>query len=179
MSMLGMAYLNEIITHSKLAANEILDTLRRYIKIALSQTNTNFEQRDGMDLALCIFNCEQNTMQYAGAYNHLYIIRNNKLIRYKADRMPVGIHIKEVPFKNNKIELKKDDTLYIFSDGFQDQFGGGKYSKYSAKRFKDLLLDIHSKHLNQQKQLLEKTFETWKGNYSQIDDVLIIGIKIS
>jgi serine phosphatase RsbU (regulator of sigma subunit) len=118
-------------------------------------------------------------MQFAGAYNPLYFIRNNELIQYKADRMPIGSHLVEKEsFTNHTIQLKKDDVFYLFSDGYIDQFGGEKSNKFSSKAFRKLLLDIHKKTMAEQHAILEKTFMDWQGNNNQIDDVLVIGCKI-
>ncbi len=178
MSMLGMAFLNEIISDDKLPAGQVLDTLRVHIKKSLSQTGAYKEQKDGMDLALCVLNTETDKMQYAGANNHLYLIRHNELVRYKADSMPIGIYRREKPFTNNEIQLQKGDRFYIFSDGFQDQFGGKQEQKFKSKQFKELLLTIHAKPMAQQLELADKAFHDWKGKIDQIDDVLLIGVEI-
>jgi len=117
--------------------------------------------------------------EYAGAYNPLYLIRNKELTEYDADRMPIGIHVKGgTEFTNNELDVKKDDTLYIFSDGYVDQFGGDKSKKFMAKRLKDLLVQICNEALPKQAKILNTTLEKWKGNIEQIDDILVIGIRI-
>ena len=179
MSMLGITYLNSIINFpDKKFADEILNQLREMIKLALGQTGKSAEQKDGMDMALCIFNTDNLQMQYAGAHNPLYIIRNNELIEYKANRMPIGIHLKEKPFINHTIQMKKDDTFYIFSDGFVDQFKYDTGEKYKNKRFKKLLLSVNQEDTSTQKQKISNEFDLWKGNKEQIDDVLIIGVRV-
>jgi serine phosphatase RsbU (regulator of sigma subunit) len=119
-------------------------------------------------------------LEFAGAYNPLWLIRNNELIEYKADKTPIGINLYEEgkPFTNNKVELKKGDILYIFTDGYADQFGGSHGKKYKYKNLKELCLRIATLPLNKQAELLEKEFLEWKGELEQVDDVLIIGIKI-
>ncbi len=180
MSMLGVSFLNEIVTKKhEVAANEILNKLRVSVKSTLSQSGAENDTKDGMDMALCVIDYDTMTMQFAGAYNPLYFIRNNELIQYKADRMPIGSHLVEKEsFTNHTIQLEKDDMFYLFSDGYIDQFGGEKSNKFSSKAFRKLLLDIHKKTMTEQQAILEKTFIDWQGNNNQIDDVLVIGCKI-
>ncbi|MCK4678995.1 MAG: serine/threonine-protein phosphatase, partial [Bacteroidales bacterium] len=179
MSMLGTSFLNETVTKTKFdKPNEILERLRKKVKISLKQTGKDIEQRDGMDMALCILDLDNKEMQYAGAYNPLYLIRNGELIEYKADRQPVAIHYVEKEFTNHVIKLQEGDALYIFSDGFYDQLGGTKYKKFLSKNFKSLLLEINKKSMEQQKDLLDKTLKEWMKDYEQIDDILVIGIRV-
>lgn len=186
MSMLGMALLSEIVSSDKdpdnLKANEILNELRKKIKHALHQDRRKSTTSDGMDIALCIIDLTKNEMQYAGANNPLYLIRkqNNEseLIKYKADRMPIGVHLKERSFTNNTIDLKADDLIYIFSDGFIDQFGGTDDRKYQHSKFREFLLSKCHLSLNEQKEALNEEFNEWRGSKPQIDDVLIVGLKI-
>ncbi len=180
MSMLGITFLNEILTQVKsLKANEILNELREHVKTSLRQTGKQGEAKDGMDLALCIIDKENQTMQYAGAYNPLYLVRNNEITRYKADRMPIGIYLREKEtFTNNEIKIQKGDRFYIFSDGYVDQFGGENDDKFSSKRFKKMLLDVHQKPMPEQREILNNTIEKWMENTKQIDDMIVIGVKI-
>ena len=115
-------------------------------------------------------------LQYAGAYNPMYIVRNGEL----ADKMPVGIYVpdSEKNFTNHRILLQHGDTLYIFSDGYIDQFGGEKNTKFKSKQFKQLLIKISSLSMNRQKELLIETHDNWQGDGSQIDDILVMGIRI-
>jgi hypothetical protein len=130
-------------------------------------------------MALCIIDYDTMTMQFAGAYNPLYLVRNSELIQYKADRMPIGVHLKEkATFTNHEISLEKGDSFYIFSDGYMDQFGGDEGRKFSSKAFKELILSMQEKSMAEQRVILGETFKMWRGNHSQIDDVLVIGGKI-
>ena len=131
---------------------------------------------DGMDIALC--SIEGNKLQYAGAYNPLWLIRNAELIETKANKQPIGQCDNRIPFASHSIEMEKDDTFYIFSDGYVDQFGGPKGKKFKSKQFKKLLLSIQDKTLNEQGDLIDEAFEKWKGNLEQIDDVCVIGVRI-
>lgn len=201
-SMLGISFLNEITQYSKVwesdkKASQILELLRNKVKVALRQQDEATNSRDGMDLALCIIDLDTKVMQFAGANNPLCIIRNapindsNVSIRksetkggftisqIKADPMPIGVYSKERPFNNYEIQLQSNDKLYLFSDGFIDQFGGNEGKKFMTSNFRSLLLDIHSQTMDKQKETLEKTLKEWMGNnYKQIDDVLVMGIKI-
>ncbi|MFC2096543.1 tetratricopeptide repeat protein, partial [Bacteroidota bacterium] len=147
MSMLGFAFLNEIVNKEKdLKANEILNQLRLYVKQSLHQTGKEDEAKDGMDIALCIIDPVNKKLQYAGAYNPLYLIRDEDFISLKADRMPIGIHIIEKEsFTNHEIDIYKGDIIYIFTDGYIDQFGGPNSSKFKTTPFKDLLVSIKDK----------------------------------
>lgn len=180
MSMLGFAFLNEIVNkESELKASSILNQLRDYVKSSLRQTGKENEAKDGMDIALCIIDPDNLKMQYAGAYNPLYLIRNQEFISFKADRMPIGIHIIEKDsFTNHETDIKKGDVIYIFTDGYIDQFGGENKGKFKLSPFRDLLLSINTKSMKEQKRILEDEFYKWKGNHEQIDDILVMGIKI-
>ena len=131
-----------------------------------------------MDISFCIYNKETNSLSYSGAYNPLYILRNNELIVHKAQKMPIGIHKKEKEFTSETINLKKNDMIYLFSDGYIDQFGNENGQKFMRKRFNELLVSIHKKDAQQQKEMLLKTHLDWKGDQNQVDDILIMGIKI-
>ena len=180
MSMLGISLLNEVTGKDiKIGAAMILNELRTKIKISLKQTGEKDEQKDGFDMAICLIDLEKRKMEFAGAYNPLYLIRGNKLIEIKADKMPVGIHIKEKKnFTTHETDLQSGDHIYLFSDGYTDQFGGEKNQKFKAKRFKDLLLNIQGESLELQKEKLSETFENWRGKEEQVDDVLVFGVKI-
>ena len=180
MSMLGIAFLTEIVEDmADIKANEILNKLRSKIKNSLQQTGKLHEAKDGMDMALCVFEKNFSKMQYAGANNPVFIIRDNEMIIYKPNRMPVGIYIKEQKsFTNNEIDLQKDDRIYLFSDGYADQIGEEKNKKFMIKYFKKFLLDIHKEKMIKQKEILENKLNEWKGNLRQLDDILVVGIKI-
>ncbi len=179
MSVLGISLLNEIIRRKDLfKASETLEFLRKNIKISLKQDGNEKEQKDGMDMAFCVISKNRKTLQFAGANNPLFIIRDKKLIEYKPVRNPVGVYIKEKPYKNHTISLKKNDQIYMFSDGFVDQFSEKTKEKFKSKPFKELLVSISSKSMEDQKKLIEKTFYNWKGNHKQVDDVLVTGFKI-
>lgn len=192
MSMLGVSLLNEIVNIRKVTqANIILNELRAQVKSSLRQTGREGEAKDGMDIALCSIDPVKRTMQFAGAYNPLVLIRKSQetddaeIVQIKADKMPIGIYYREKgDFTNHEIQLKKDDTFYIFSDGFADQIGGNRGRKFMSKRFKSLLKEIHKKPMGEQKTILENKISDWMNNtddgkiYEQVDDMLIIGLRV-
>jgi serine phosphatase RsbU (regulator of sigma subunit) len=136
--------------------------------------------QDGMDIALCSLNTRTNELQYAGANNPIWIIRNGQSIieEIKADKQHIGNSDIMNPFTNHIIQLKKGDIFYIFTDGYQDQFGGPKEKKIKSKPFKNLLLSICNEPLEKQEYLLDEHLKGWKGKLDQVDDICIAGIKI-
>ena len=180
MHMLGAVYLNEIVSGINLnSASEIIEKLRDNIMRSLNQKGESGEAQDGLDLALCILDFKKKKLQFAGANNPLYIVRNQELIEIKGDRMPVGIHINfDKPFTNHEIDLKSSDQLYLFSDGYADQFGGPKGKKFRYKQFKDLLLSISHHPMEIQKEIINNVHDKWRGSLDQIDDILVFGLKI-
>ncbi|MEE4197122.1 MAG: SpoIIE family protein phosphatase [Bacteroidales bacterium] len=179
MSVLGITLLNEIIRREGVnKANQALEILRHDLKNNLHQTDEGYSLNNGMDIALCIIDPKKKVLQYSGANAPLYYIRNDKLIEVKATRNPIGLTPLEIPFQNHEIAYEPDDIFYLFSDGFIDQFGGDQGKKYRSRRFKHLLLKIHRKPLEEQKQLLIENFRKWTGQkYEQLDDIMIFGFK--
>ncbi len=179
MSMLGISFLNEIVSKSIPRANTFLNRLRENIMKALHQTGERHENKDGMDIALCVIDLDKLVMEFSGAFNPLYLIRKGVLHETRGDKMPIGINaITEKSFTNNIIKLEKGDLIYLFSDGYADQFGGPNDKKFKHKSLRELLIKIRKKSMETQKKELERSFITWKGDREQIDDVLLIGIKI-
>lgn len=180
-SMLGMAFLNEIVPlltfRSQLKAGDILNELRSKTKKAFKQSGKLSDQQEGMDIALCIIDPVQLQLQYAGAYNPLYLIRDNKLIEIKADRMPIGVYQKEQPFTTNEMQFEHEDVIYLFTDGFTDQLDEKGRKKFNKKRFKNLFVEINKEPMSRQKEILIKRLEEWKGSFPQVDDILIFGIR--
>jgi serine phosphatase RsbU (regulator of sigma subunit) len=136
------------------------------------------QARDGMDLSLVVIDKQLNMLEYAGAYNPLIVIREGEMIEYKGDKMPIGKHVgEEASFTNHKIQLQENDMIYLFSDGFPDQFGGEKGSKYKARPFKRLLQQIGGESVEEQSRILEQELKSWMGNHEQVDDILVMGIR--
>jgi sigma-B regulation protein RsbU (phosphoserine phosphatase) len=131
-----------------------------------------------MDLSLCTINLEEGIIQYAGANNPIYIIRNNEKVEIvKADRMPIGIHINHLrPFAMQEVKVKKGDMMYLFTDGYADQFGGPAGQKFRYNQFQELILKASSFPIKQQEKLFESTLRKWQGKIEQLDDILILGI---
>lgn len=198
MSMLGITLLNELFVEGKKSRpGDIMEQLRAKVKAMLFQEGTIRDQKDGMDMAIAVINKEKKHMQFAGAYNPLYLIRDEEqltgkesgsdtavkrngslLFELKGDKQPIGIHWEETEFRNQVVELKKNDSIYIFSDGYVDQYGGKHRKKFKTHKFKELLLSVHSESMEKQRQIIDNTFEEWRGNNEQIDDVCVIGVRI-
>ncbi len=179
MSVLGIAYLNEIARDKQnQKTGEVLDKLRIELKQSIDHSEYEADSKDGMDIALCAINIDDYSAQFSGAINNLYIIRNNNLLVYKGDHQHIGIYDEEKAFTNFEIQLEKDDILYMFTDGYVDQFGGKDGRKFLIKHFKQLLLNIANFPLSEQKAILEKTLNDWQKGYQQVDDILVVGVKI-
>jgi serine phosphatase RsbU (regulator of sigma subunit) len=180
MSTLGISALNEIITNKKnLHANTVLNLLREKIKTSLHQTGKEGEAADGMDVAFCMLHKNRKILEYSGAYNPLLIFQRGELKEYKADRMPIGIYYREKgSFTNYEINVNKGDTIYIFSDGFTDQFGGIHGGTFRKSNFKKLLSEIYYRPMSEQLKILENELENWRGRSDQVDDITVMGIRI-
>ncbi len=180
MSILGLTFLNELVNNAaKLSASEALTRLKDHVIRTLQQKHNNSGTRDGMEMALFILDLEFNKLQFSGARRPLYLIRDKQLIELAGDKMPLGIYDDgEITFTNKEMEFKKDDIVYLFSDGYVDQLGGPERKTFKAKKFKDLLLNNCHLPMNEQKEVLEKTLDEWRSDIEQIDDILVIGIKL-
>jgi serine phosphatase RsbU (regulator of sigma subunit) len=188
MSVLGISLLNDIMrssnnTDDKYSAGDILNMLRELVILSLQQSGGNSDRRDGMDMALVIIDKEAKTMEYSGAYNPLWIMRKvnaqPEIIEYRGDKMPIGKHTRETQvFTSQKIPLYSDDVIYLFTDGYKDQFGGPEGKKILSNNLKDILISNHHLNLQEQRQKLIDFFDQWKGKTEQVDDVLILGLKL-
>lgn len=179
MSMLGNSFLNEVVVENKLyKADAILNKLRSKIIAALEQKGVS-EQKDGMDLSLCVWNKTENTLEFAGANNPMWLLRNGQITEYKADKMPIGSHLETtVPFSATTIPLQKGDVIYLSTDGYADQFGGPKGKKFKYKELINLFAAIGRQDMAAQKAALNKAFDDWKAGYEQVDDVSVIGVRV-
>jgi len=179
MSMIGCNILNKIILDEGITQPDlILDRLNEEVRTALKQRENASETRDGMDIA--IITIINNELQFSGAHRPLYIISNGKLTEIKANKFSIGgIQEEKRTFTNHILTLQKNELLYLSSDGYADQFGGENGKKLMTKNFKELLLKIQNDSMKEQKQILSDSIESWKGTREQIDDILIIGIKIN
>lgn len=181
MSIMGYHLLEQVVLeHLNSEPAFILNELSKSVVRSLRQTNDLESVKDGMDIALCKIDYQNYTLEYAGAHNALYLIRKGILTETKADRKSVGISVaKSIEFSNHKINLEKGDCLYVFSDGYVDQKGGPENIKFFYQPFKDLLIKIHTEKMSTQKHKLEQVISEWQGDKGQIDDMLVIGLRVS
>jgi len=180
MSMLGIGLLNEIVNELNVfQPNLILNNLRERVIKSLAQSGEDNENMDGMDIALITVDHENFTLQFSGALNSLIMIRNNNLREIRGDRMPVGSYlITDIPFTNHEIEIKANDSIYLFSDGYKDQYGWRSNRKLKHSRFVGFLQSIQNVPMKAQKILLENNLKNWMGDLEQIDDILVVGVQI-
>jgi serine phosphatase RsbU (regulator of sigma subunit) len=175
MSLLNMGFLSEAIKEKNIVnPNEVFD----YVRQRLIETISQEGQKDGFDGVLICMDIDTKEITYSAANNKPLLISNQTFTELESDRMPVGIGEKKEGFKLYTIDVKKGDILYLYTDGYADQFGGPKGKKFKYKPLNDLILENHNKPMNDQMEILESTFENWKGYLEQVDDVLIIGIKV-
>lgn len=187
MSIIGLKILNQSkiqpnVNSPAEALNYLNDELFKAINIHTEDDNVI---RDGMDIALCSLKLSESSelsesylLQYAGANNSLYIVRNGVLLETKADKQPIGAYETDKSFQNHEIELQKGDMVYLFSDGFADQFGGPKGKKFNYKQFKQLLIDVSALPVDEQQKVLFENHNEWKGSQEQLDDICIMGVRI-
>ena len=179
LSVLGISMLNEItLKYNDLNAGKILDYLKLGIVTALSHSNNDDNTKDGMDISLIIYDKKNGKIEFAGAYNPFVVVRKKEILSIDGDRMPIGLCDVDKKFNNHIFDIKKDDMIYLFSDGFIDQFGGDNNKKIKRKRFKELLISINEYPMPIQKERLNLFFKEWKGKNEQVDDVLIFGLKV-
>ncbi|MBC7864894.1 MAG: SpoIIE family protein phosphatase, partial [Bacteroidia bacterium] len=160
--------------------DEILNAVNEWLTGSLHQTFQESTVKDGMDIAVCVIDKKTKQFHFAGANNPMYIIANGQIKIIAGDKFPVGAFIEEQrrSFTNNVFPITGNETVYIFSDGYADQFGGPKGKKFKYKPFQEKILSIQNLTLQKQKHELLKTFEDWKGDLEQIDDVLVVGVKL-
>ncbi len=181
MSLVGANGLNSAVKeHALHTPGEILDDLNKYAHESLYKKDDENAVRDGMDIALCALDYDNMNVEFSGAYNPLYIIRKGEILITKGDKFAIGsFDPGSKNYETHNIPIKKGDLLYVFSDGYADQFGGLKGKKFMYRQFRDTLLSIKDMPMDEQKQVLDQKIETWKGSYEQVDDILIIGVHIN
>lgn len=178
LSMYGIAFLNEIILKDRITEpDQILNRMRETVIHSLAQGGIE-SLGDGMDMAVLSINEDMTSLDFAGANNPLWILRDNEILSTPGDRMPVGKHVVMNNFTKHTVPLLKNDQLYIFSDGYADQFGGPKNRKMMSKNFKEKLKEYSGFTMAEQKEKLLEFFDDWKKEEEQIDDTLIMSIKI-
>ncbi|MEX0982572.1 MAG: response regulator [Bacteroidales bacterium] len=179
MSILGVTLLNETVIMEKITdPHLILNRLREKIIDALGQKGVCSEVGDGMNGSIISYDPGFEKLVFAGAYNPIYLIRNNEIIVHKSDKMPLSDHPKMTTFSSHEIETRPDDLIYLFTDGFVDQFGGQEDKKFRRTQFKQVLLKNHKNPLAVQKEMLLNTYKSWKGNGEQVDDITVVGLKL-
>lgn len=179
MSLIGANALNQIVNEKEDKPSRILDKLNKLSSEALNKSEEGIKVRDGMDLALCAISKDMKSLEFAGANNPLYIVRDGDIIVTKADKFAIAsFEDGENHYTNHEFELKKNDLIYIFSDGYADQFGGSKGKKFMYKQFRELLVSIMDKPMEKQQEMLDEKIEEWKGSFEQVDDILVIGVRI-
>jgi len=187
MSIVGYNLLKEILNNAgekELPPSVIMDKLSKGVVKTLHAKSggEDYSQqtKDGMDMSMCIVDYEKMQMEFAGAFNPLYLVRKGTITQYKADKFPVGLRSDEEikTYTNNVIQLQEGDTFYIFSDGYADQFGGPKGKKFMAGNFRELLLRTSREPIERQKDILDRNLETWRGELEQVDDILVIGVQV-
>ena len=178
MSMLGVTLLNEIVNGKHiLMPDQIIENLRQGVIKSLNQVADEESVKDGMDMAVCVVDFSENILWFSGANCPLYLVRKGELIHYRADKMPASIHYRMQPFALHKIELKKGDAFYIFSDGYADQFGGPSEKKFMSMKLKETLVEMADQPMLKQGEELSNIFEEWRGDNPQVDDVTLIGVR--
>ncbi len=180
MSILGVTLLKETVLSEKITEPPlILNRLREKIINALGQEGNFQEVRDGMDGTIISYDPENMKIVFAGAYNPIYIISKNEIHEFTGDKMPLSFYPKMANFSGTDIDVRKGDIIYMFTDGYADQFGGdNEIKKFRRRRFRELLFEIHGEPLNIQQQILSDTFNTWKGKEEQVDDIIVIGLEL-
>ncbi len=181
MSIIGFELFRKLTNVQKIKhPSEVLNNLNFDFQ-SIFRDIENINLRDGMDLAFCAVDKKKRILEFSGAFNPLYLLRNNSIIEIKADRYSIGLEptdTEKFDFTNHMVKLEKDDVFYIFSDGYVDQFGGPEGKKYKYRRFRHLLLALHKLPIETQHHLLNKSIMEWKGDLEQVDDILVIGIKV-
>ncbi len=166
-----------LVVHNKTIPGEMLDKLNDgVLEFFRQQGSSNI--KDGMDIALCALDRSKMKLEFSGANNSAYLIRNGEIKELKADKQPIGEYLTRKDFTNNEIALVKGDTIYSFSDGYPDQFGGPKGKKFKYSQLENLLLSIQNKTMAEQKEILNDTIEKWKGSLEQVDDICVFGVRV-
>lgn len=180
MSVIANSILKEVIVKKGIEEpSEILYALDEELFSALNKQNTTVVANDGMDVSLGVFDFESNTITYSGAFRPMLLVRNNEVIEFEGNRYPIGMYgdVKK-EFLSKQIQLQEDDIFYFFTDGYCDQFGGEQKKKFNRKRFKELLLSAQSMEMDEQESFLQYALLNWRQNEPQVDDVLVMGIRI-
>jgi len=179
MSILGIMLLDQITGVDKVTqADMILNILRERVTQAMNHNKNNGEMKEGLDLTLCVYDPEKQTLQFSGALDRIYRIRDNSLNKIESDQLHGHSHLDyDIPCEKHEINVRSGDVFYLFTDGYPDQFGGEKNKKFTLKRFQDLLMKIYKKKMGKQKKILEDTITKWQGLVEQLDDITVMGMR--
>jgi hypothetical protein len=179
MSLLNITSIESAIKDGLVEPSDILNSTRKTIIERLKKDGSAEGGKDGMDASLICFDFKNNKLIYSAANNPIWIVRENQLIEFSTDKMPIGKHDKDtIPFKQHVVALKKDDVVYTLTDGLPDQFGGPKGKKFMYKQLKELLINISHLPMIEQHETLKSILNNWKGNIEQVDDICLIGIRV-
>ena len=179
MTMLGSSFLNEIVNEKGITnPSDVLNLLREKIIASLKQSGAEGENKDGMDMVLCVLDKKTKSLYYAAANNGFYILRNGQITEYKPDKQPIGFYSEHKPFSGYKIDLMPGDLIYTYTDGYADQFGGPKGKKFKYKQLEEILLSIYHLPMDEQRNILNDKIEEWMHDYEQVDDICLLGVKI-
>ena len=180
MSIMGINLLNEIVnTTGTIQANEILNQLRSKLIRSLGQTGQKDETKDGMEMALCVVDSKKHLLQYSGAFRPMYLLRQDELIVITGDHMPIGFYDEKEAFTNKEVPFRENDMIYLFTDGYVDQIGGLERKTFKSIRLKKLLKEIHDKPPDEQASILREEHEIWRSGSEQIDDIMVLGVRLS
>jgi len=179
MSMIGLEIINKTINDDNIEdPSVILGIMNKGLEKTFSrEKNIGTIIRDGMDIGLCVINRKMKKIRYSGAFFPLYLVRDDNLTEIKGDKLIIGMNPSGIPYTTHELDLRKNDILYLFSDGYVDQFGGTENRKFMYRRFRHLLMTIHGFPVNDQKAILDDNIKTWMGGNHQVDDIMVIGFK--
>lgn len=179
MSMIGLEIIEKAIVENNIETpSVILGALNEGLEKTFSrEKNIGTIIKDGMDAGLCVVDKKSRKIIFAGAFFPLYLLRNNSLTQINGDKIIIGMNPGRIPYTNHEIDIQEDDMVYLFSDGYADQFGGKESKKFMYRRLRYLLLNIHGFDVKDQKSILDENLKAWMGANSQVDDMMIIGFK--
>jgi serine phosphatase RsbU (regulator of sigma subunit) len=180
MSLLNISFLNQAVIEKKIQSPELIfEHVREQIISSLNPVGSEVESKDGMDATICLFDFKGMWLRFSCANNPIWLVRDNVIKEFAADKIPVGMyHGEQKSFTKQTLGLRKGDIIYMFTDGYADQFGGTKGKKFKYKQFQQLLVANHKLPMQDQKNILETTLNEWRGNLEQVDDILVVGVRV-
>jgi serine phosphatase RsbU (regulator of sigma subunit) len=178
-SILGIMLLDQIIAMDKvIQADKILNILKERVSQAIRHNKSQEEMKEGLDLTLCVYDPDMRKLQFSGASDRIYLIRDHSLTTLQLGPIHGNLHMdQDVPYEPHEMSVMPGDVFYLFTDGYPDQFGGEKNKKFTLKRFQDMLMQIYKKQMGMQKKILEDRITKWQGSIEQIDDITVMGIR--